>query len=67
MNERLSDYLRYYLVFSPIEIALPDAEFNALLGARLAEARRYITDERNGRCDAPSVGIADSGTATMHG
>jgi hypothetical protein len=40
--ERLSDYLRYYLVFSPIEQALSSEEFTVLLEARLDEARKEL-------------------------
>ena len=42
MTERLSDYLRYYLVFSPVELELPADEFTALLEARLDEARKEL-------------------------
>ena len=67
MDTRVSDSLRYYLVFSPIEQALPYEEFTALLEARLDEAFAYIIDERDRRSYAPSTDLADSGTATMHG
>jgi len=40
--ERLSDALRYYLVFSPIEQALSFDEFTALLEVRLDEARKEL-------------------------
>ena len=42
---RTSDYARYYLAFSPTELALPPDEFEALLDARLAEAHRWLLAE----------------------
>jgi hypothetical protein len=41
-----SDYLRYYLVFSPTEIALPDDDFFLLLKQRLYRAERELIETR---------------------
>jgi len=45
MTTRVSDFLRYYLVFSPTELALPVDEFLALLNTRLAEAKKHLLTE----------------------
>lgn len=41
-----SDYLRYYLVFSPTELALPDDDFFLLLKKRLSRAERELIETR---------------------
>ena len=46
MTTRVSDYLRYYLVFSPTEQTLSSEEFTALLDSRLAEARLFVLTQR---------------------
>ena len=42
---RTSDWARYYLAFSPTELALPPDEFKRLLEARLFEARQRLLAE----------------------
>jgi hypothetical protein len=45
VNEH-SDYLRYYLVFSPTELSLPDDDFFLLLKKRLYRAEGELLETR---------------------
>ena len=46
MSVRPNDYVRYYLVFSPTELALPAEAFYALLEDRLFRAACSIIVQR---------------------